>query len=63
MATQVSCIGLGSEAEAREEANAMRATVTKKQTPFIVSTVSNNHKSLCWGEGEKFWMRNLSIYR
>ena len=29
MATQVSCSGLGSEAEAKDEANAMRATVTR----------------------------------
>ena len=36
MATQVSCSGLGSKAEAREEANAMRATVTRKLTPFFI---------------------------
>ena len=53
MATQVSCSGLGSEAEAKDEANAMRPTVTRKLTPFsIVRVLSpNNYKSLCLGEG------------
>ena len=39
MATQVSCSGPGSEAEAREETNAMRATVTRKLTPFFIVRV------------------------
>ena len=47
MATQVSCSGLGSESDAREEAKAMRATVTKKLTPFFIAS----HNSLSLGEG------------
>ena len=39
MATQVSCSGLGSKAAAREEANAMRATATRKLTPFFIVRV------------------------
>ena len=48
MATQVSCSGLGSEAEAKDEANAMRATVTRKLTPFsIVRVLSPTITNLC----------------
>ena len=47
MATQVSCSGLGLESDAREEAKAMRATVTKKLTPFFIASKN----SLSLGEG------------
>ena len=48
MTTQVSCSGLGSEAEAREETNAMRATVIRKLTPFfIVRVVTPIITNLC----------------
>ena len=65
MTTQVSCSGLGSEAEAREETNAMRATVIRKLTPFfIVRVVTPIITNLCVEvRGEKFWMGNISIYR
>jgi hypothetical protein len=39
IATQKSCKGLGSEAEAREDAKAKRATVTRKRAPFIIFEV------------------------
>ena len=65
MATQVSCSGLGSEAEAREDANAMRATATRRLTPFfIVRVLCSTITNLCVEvRGEKFCMENMSIYR
>ena len=54
MAMQVDCSGLGSKADARKEAKAMRAIVTKKLTPFFITRVlssSCNKKYLSLGEG------------
>ena len=68
MATQVSWSGLGSEADAREEAKAMRATVTKKLTPFfiiarVLSLMIFTILSVGVSGDEKFCMGKISIYR
>ena len=47
MATHVSYSGLESELDAREEAKAMGATVTKKLTPFFIAS----QNTLSIGEG------------
>ena len=68
MATQMSWSGLGSEADAREEAKAMRATVTKKLTPFfiiarVLSLMIFTILSIVVGSDEKFCIEKISIYR